>query len=78
MFLTDVVMPDLDAPTWVRQALKCRPNMRFVFVSGYAEDALKEGEQAIPNALFISKPFSLSELTNSIKAQLHDEPPQKR
>ena len=74
MFLTDFVMPDLDAPTWVRQVLKCRPNTRVVFVSGYAEDAFKEGEQAIPNVVFLPKPFSLSELTNAFKAQLHDQP----
>jgi two-component system cell cycle sensor histidine kinase/response regulator CckA len=74
MFLTDVVMPGLDGPTWVRQALKGRPDTRVVFVSGYAEDAFKEGEQAIPNAVFLPKPFSLSELTNTVKAQLHDEP----
>lgn len=74
MFLTDVVMPGLDGPTWVRQALKGRPDTRVVFVSGYAEDAFKEGEQAIPNAVFLPKPFSLSELTNTVKARLHDEP----
>jgi len=74
MFLTDVVMPGLDGPTWVRQALKGRPDTRVVFVSGYAEDAFKEGEQAIPNAVFLPKPFSLSELTNTVKAQLHGEP----
>ncbi len=42
VFVTDVIMPGLDGPTWVRQALKDRPNTRVVFVSGYAEESLAE------------------------------------
>ncbi|MGY6634044.1 MAG: ATP-binding protein [Alkalilacustris sp.] len=70
LFLTDVVMPGLDGPTWVRQALTQRPSARVVFMSGYAEEALETGRTAIPNAVFLPKPFSLSELTATVQAQL--------
>jgi two-component system cell cycle sensor histidine kinase/response regulator CckA len=39
VFVTDVVMPGLDRPSWVRLALMDRPDTRVAFVSGYAEDA---------------------------------------
>ncbi|MDQ2088420.1 hybrid sensor histidine kinase/response regulator [Marimonas arenosa] len=71
VFVTDVVMPGLDGPSWVRRALEDRPDVRVVFVSGYAEDVFREGQAAIPNAVFLPKPFSLNELTDTIRRQLH-------
>lgn len=71
VFVTDVVMPGLDGPTWVRQALKDRPQVRVVFVSGYAEGAFDESSQKIPNSVFLPKPFSLSQLTETVHQQLH-------
>jgi two-component system cell cycle sensor histidine kinase/response regulator CckA len=71
IFVTDVVMPGMDGPSWVRKALEMRPDVRVVFVSGYAEDAFGEGKVEIPNSVFLPKPFSLTELTDTIRRQLH-------
>lgn len=71
VFVTDVVMPGMDGPSWVREALKVRPDVRVVFVSGYAEDSLGEAQQKIPNSVFLPKPFSLSDLTETVNRQLH-------
>ncbi|MEM6635024.1 MAG: ATP-binding protein [Pseudomonadota bacterium] len=71
VFVTDVIMPGLDGPTWVAEALKKRPGVRVVFVSGYAEEALSEQQARIPNAVFLPKPFSLSELATTVHNQLH-------
>ncbi|MDQ2093107.1 hybrid sensor histidine kinase/response regulator [Rhodalgimonas zhirmunskyi] len=71
IFVTDVVMPGMDGPSWVRKALKSRPETRVVFVSGYAEEAFREGQPAIPNSVFLPKPFSLTELTETVQRQLH-------
>lgn len=38
LFVTDVVMPGKDGPTWVTEALLKRPGVGVVFVSGYADD----------------------------------------
>ncbi|MEO1238294.1 MAG: response regulator, partial [Pseudomonadota bacterium] len=70
IFVTDVVMPGMDGPTWVREALKQRPDTKVVFVSGYAEDSVAENQARIPNAVFLPKPFSLNELTSTVQAQL--------
>lgn len=72
VFVTDVIMPGLDGPTWVRQALIQRPQTKVVFVSGYAEDAFSDGQSRIPNAVFLPKPFSLNALTQTVQNQLAD------
>lgn len=69
VFVTDVVMPGMDGPSWVRKARIDRPNVRVVFVSGYAEDVFNEGQEPVPNSTFLPKPFSLSELTKTVHAQ---------
>jgi two-component system cell cycle sensor histidine kinase/response regulator CckA len=71
VFVTDVVMPGMDGPTWVRKARVTRPDTKVVFVSGYAEDAFGEGSEEIPNSVFLPKPFSLSELTETVHQQFH-------
>ncbi|MBL4812801.1 MAG: response regulator [Rhodobacteraceae bacterium] len=70
IFVTDVIMPGKDGPTWVREALADRPNTRVVFVSGYAEDAFSENQSLIPNSVFLAKPFSLTELATTVQQQL--------
>jgi len=70
IFVTDVIMPGQDGPTWVREALKSRRNTPVVFVSGYAEDAFSIDDEPIPNSIFLPKPFSLVDLTTTVRTQL--------
>lgn len=71
VFVTDVIMPGMDGPTWVAEALKKRPETRVIFVSGYAEESFSEEQARIPDSVFLPKPFSLVELTETVQAQLH-------
>lgn len=73
IFVTDVIMPGMDGPTWVRKALVKRPATQVVFVSGYAEDAFGDGQPLIPNSTFLPKPFSLNALTQTVQQQLQTE-----
>ena len=66
VFVTDVVMPGLDGPSWVRLALMDRPDTRVVFVSGYAEDAFEKQQSEIEGSVFLPKPFSLNDLTQAV------------
>ena len=70
LFLTDVMMPGQDGPTWVRQALQARPGVHTIFVSGYTQDALSEDRSPVPNSTFLPKPFSLAELTQTVERAL--------
>ena len=65
--VSDVIMPGLDGPAWVREARKTRPDAKVIFVSGYAEDVFGGGESGIPNSAFLPKPFTLPELTQKVK-----------
>lgn len=71
VFVTDVVMPGMDGPTWVKRALETRPDVKVVFVSGYAEDVLSADQARIPNSVFLPKPFSLNDLTQTMQGQLY-------
>lgn len=70
VFVTDVVMPGMAGPAWVRTALRDRPDSRVIFMSGYAEDVFAEGHAPVPNSVFLAKPFSLSDLTTLVVRQL--------
>ncbi|QGY00367.1 response regulator [Roseovarius faecimaris] len=70
IFVSDVVMPGKDGPSWVREALKDRPEVRVVFMSGYAEETFGDTQAKIPNSVFLPKPFSLTELTETVQRQL--------
>ncbi len=70
IFVTDVIMPGKDGPTWVREALKDRPVTWVVFVSGYAEEAFGEHQALISNSVFLPKLFLLNDLVETVAAQL--------
>ena len=70
LVVTDIVMPGMDGPSWVRAALERRPDVRVVFVSGYAEEQIEDGSIGIPNSVFLAKPFSLTDLTQTVQRQL--------
>ena len=70
VFVTDIVMPGRDGPSWVKEALVNRPDTRVVFVSGYAEDVLETQQASVPNSVFLPKPFSLERLTETVQKQL--------
>lgn len=74
LFVTDVVMPGLDGPGWVHRALKDRPGTPTVFMSGYAEDNLREIRNRVPDSSYLPKPFSLSELTDLVAEQISPPP----
>ena len=71
VFVTDVVMPGMDGPSWVKLAREARPDVRVVFMSGYAEDCLSEEQSRVPNSVFLAKPFSLNDLAITVQGQLH-------
>jgi len=70
IFVTDVIMPGKDGPTWVREALVERPDTQVVFVSGYAEDTFAEQQAEIPNSVFLPKPFSLTDLATTVQTRI--------
>jgi two-component system cell cycle sensor histidine kinase/response regulator CckA len=69
LVVSDVVMPEMDGPTLAKELRTRNPNLKIIFVSGYAEDAfeknLPDGE--LGNYNFLAKPFTLKQLVAAVK-----------
>jgi two-component system cell cycle sensor histidine kinase/response regulator CckA len=68
--VSDVVMPEMDGPTLLGELRKIRPDIKFVFVSGYAADAFDKNLPADAQFAFLPKPFSLKQLATMVKEML--------
>jgi two-component system, cell cycle sensor histidine kinase and response regulator CckA len=67
LLITDVVMPRLDGPELVRKVREICPDIKVIFISGYAEDAFRRTLDSEGNIEFLPKPFSLSQLAAKVK-----------
>ncbi|MBN9430964.1 MAG: response regulator [Bosea sp.] len=70
LVVSDVVMPELDGPSLLRELRKTRPNLKIIFVSGYAEDAFAKNLPDGETFNFLPKPFSLKQLATAVKDAL--------
>ena len=70
LVVSDVVMPEMDGPTLLRELRKTRPDLKIIFVSGYAEDAFKKNLEQNERFVFLPKPFSLKQLAEAVKETL--------
>ena len=66
LLISDVVMPGMDGPTMVREARESRPDLKILFMSGYAEEQLRKSID-IENVNFLPKPFSVIELAEAAR-----------
>lgn len=71
--VSDVVMPEMDGPTLLTELRKTYPDMKFIFVSGYAEDAFARNLPADAKFGFLPKPFSLKQLAVAVREMLDSE-----
>ncbi len=69
LVLTDVVMPGLTGVEMAEVLREQRPDMKFLFTSGYTSKELGGSPQAPPEP-FLPKPFSMDELSRSIRDAL--------
>ncbi len=71
--VSDVVMPEMDGPTLLGELRKLQPDIKFVFVSGYAEDAFARNLPQDAKFGFLPKPFSLKQLATVVKDVLESD-----
>jgi two-component system cell cycle sensor histidine kinase/response regulator CckA len=67
LVVSDVVMPEMDGPTLLREMRSRNPNLKIIFVSGYAEDAFEKSLPENEQFAFLAKPFALSALVEKVK-----------
>ena len=68
--VSDVVMPEMDGPTLLGEIRKKWPDLKFIFVSGFAEDAFARNLPEGSNFGFLPKPFSLKQLASTVREML--------
>ncbi len=68
LVVSDVVMPEMDGPTLLRHLRERNPEIRIVFMSGYAEEAFRKNLDAGEEFVFLPKPFTLKKLAETVKA----------
>jgi two-component system, cell cycle response regulator CpdR len=61
LLLTDIVMPEMDGIELAQRASVMAPQMRVMFITGFAAVTLKAGK-TVPQAKVLSKPFHLRDL----------------
>jgi two-component system, cell cycle sensor histidine kinase and response regulator CckA len=68
LVVSDVVMPEMDGPTMLRHLRERNPDIRIVFMSGYAEEAFRKNLGPDETFVFLPKPFTLKKLAETVKA----------
>ena len=67
LVISDVMMPEMDGPTMLSNLRERLPNVKVIFISGYAEDAFDKNLDEGERFTFLPKPFSLKQLAATVK-----------
>jgi two-component system cell cycle sensor histidine kinase/response regulator CckA len=67
LVVSDVVMPEMDGPTLLKELRRRDPGVKIIFVSGYAEEAFQKNLPSDEQYAFLAKPFTLKQLVAAVK-----------
>jgi PAS domain S-box-containing protein len=70
LLLTDVLMPGMDGRELASHLRKQRPEMKVLYVSGFADRAFENSGGPGPDEAFMEKPYSFDELARKIREML--------
>ena len=70
LVVTDVVMPRLNGPAMATRLIATRPGLRFLFMSGYPDDARAPQDFVGASGAFLAKPFTPSQLTHAVRGAM--------
>jgi two-component system, cell cycle sensor histidine kinase and response regulator CckA len=70
LLITDVVMPGLPGPELADALLALRPDLKVIFISGYAEGSLAPNGILKPGTVLVNKPFTIRALTAKLREVL--------
>jgi two-component system cell cycle sensor histidine kinase/response regulator CckA len=70
LVVSDVVMPEMDGPTLLKEMRKRQSKTRIIFVSGYAEEAFAKNMPEGEEFAFLPKPFSMKQLVEAVKSNM--------
>jgi two-component system cell cycle response regulator CpdR len=70
LLLTDIVMPEMDGIELARRATELDPDLKVMFITGFAAVALNPDSRAPKDAKVLSKPFHLRDLVDEVNKML--------
>jgi len=70
LLLTDIVMPEMDGIELARRAAELDPDIKIMFITGFAAVALNSDSSAPKHAKVLSKPIHLRELVTEVQKLL--------
>ncbi len=70
LLIADVVMPVMGGPALAKRLLHARPELKVIFVSGYADEAIGDRRMLEDGASFLQKPFTLEDLLKKVRGVL--------
>ncbi len=70
LLLTDVVMPGLSGPALAERVREVRPDVRILYMSGYADDALPWHDARRSGVFLLNKPFTPQALARLVREVL--------
>ena len=70
LLLTDIVMPEMDGIELARRATELDPDLKVIFITGFAAVALNADSAAPKDAKVLSKPFHLRDLVDEVEKVL--------
>ena len=70
VLLSDLMMPNVGGQEVAERLRASHPELKVVFMSGYAEGGLFSDGALAPGTAFLEKPFTFSELTESVQGLL--------
>lgn len=70
LLMTDVVMPGMNGRELANQLIRLHPEMKILYTSGYADDAIGRHGIIEEDMNFIPKPYSLQDLARRIRELL--------
>jgi signal transduction histidine kinase len=74
ILLTDMVMPGMSGAELAETLKKIRPEIRVIYMSGYAEFSGKNGERTPESARVLQKPFTRTTLLEKVREALYQAP----
>ncbi|KKC35494.1 histidine kinase [Devosia epidermidihirudinis] len=70
LMISDVAMPEMDGPTLLKHVRETMPNLKVIFVSGYAEESVRRDIEDDQSVEFLPKPYSLDQINSKVKEVL--------
>ncbi len=62
LIISDVIMPEMDGVQAFRKIREIKPEVKYIFASGFSESSVMSELRQLPNVAFIEKPYGVEDI----------------